>query len=283
MPELPEVETVRRTLQPAIGRRVTAVWTSELPLRMRRPIDRGGLERAALGAPITAVRRHGKYLMIEFAGRAELMLVHLGMTGRLRLVPAGAPRAPHTHVVLALDGPQEIRFSDPRRFGMVDVAPAGSRQREHPALAVLGRDPLLESVTGAFLHQAARRTRQNLKALLMDQGVVAGVGNIYASEALWLARLAPTLRGVQLDRRGADALARAVSSVLHNALRRGGTTLSDFVDADGVEGENADYLRVYDRAGQRCARRGCPGRIRRTVIQGRATFHCPRCQSRQKR
>lgn len=283
MPELPEVETVRRTLQPAIGRRVTAVWTSGLPLRLRRPIDRRGLERAALGAPITAVRRHGKYLMIEFAGREELMLVHLGMTGRLRLVPVGAPRAPHTHVVLALDGPQEIRFSDPRRFGMVDVAPAGSRQREHPALAVLGRDPLHESVTGVFIHQAARRTRQNLKTLLMDQGVVAGVGNIYASEALWLARLAPTLRGVQLDRRGAGALARAVSSVLHNALRRGGTTLNDFVDADGVAGENADYLRVYDRAGQPCARRGCPGRIRRTVIQGRATFHCPRCQGRQKR
>lgn len=283
MPELPEVETVRRTLQPAIGRQVTGVWTSGLPLRLRRPVDRAGLERAALGAEIAAVRRHGKYLLIDFAGRDELVLVHLGMSGRLRLMPSAAPRAPHTHVVLALDGPQEIRFSDPRRFGMFDVAPAGARQREHPALAVLGRDPLHETVTGAFLHQAARRTRQNLKALLMDQGVVAGVGNIYASEALWLARLPPTLRGVQLDRRGADALARAVSSVLNHALRRGGTTLSDFVDADGVEGENADYLRVYDRTGQRCARRGCPGRIRRTVIQGRATFHCPRCQSRQKR
>jgi len=283
MPELPEVETVRRTLAPAIGRRVTGVWTSGLPLRLRRPIDRSGLERAAVGAPIAAVRRHGKYLLIDFAGRDELMLVHLGMSGRLRLVPAGSPRAPHTHVVLALDGPSEIRFSDPRRFGMVDVAPAGAREREHPALAGLGRDPLHQRVTGAFLHQAASRTRQNLKALLMDQGIVAGVGNIYASEALWLARLSPTLRGVQLDRRGADALARAVSAVLHHALRRGGTTLSDFVDADGVEGENAEYLRVYDRTGERCPRRGCPGRIRRTVIQGRATFHCPRCQSRQKR
>ncbi len=282
MPELPEVETVRRTLQPAIGHRVTGVWTSGLPLRLRRPIDRAGLERAALGAPITGVRRHGKYLLFDFAGRDELVLVHLGMSGRLRLVPASAPRAPHTHVVLALDGPSEIRFSDPRRFGMVDVAPGGSREREHPALAVLGRDPLHQSVTGAFLHQATRRTRQTLKSVLMDQGIVAGVGNIYASEALWLARLSPTLRGVQLDRRGADALARAISTVLRHALRHGGTTLSDFVDADGVAGENADYLRVYDRAGQRCARRGCPGRIRRTVIQGRATFHCPRCQSRQK-
>jgi formamidopyrimidine-DNA glycosylase len=283
MPELPEVETVRRTLEPAVGRQVTGVWTSGLPLRLLRPIDRAGLERAAVGARIAAVRRHGKYLLLDFAGRDELVLVHLGMSGRLRLVRSDEPRAPHTHVVLALDGPQEIRFSDPRRFGMVDVAPAAERAREHPALAVLGRDPLHEKVTGAFLHQAARRTRQNLKALLLDQGVVAGVGNIYASEALWLARLSPKLRGIQLDRRGADALARAVSTVLRHALVHGGTTLSDFVDADGVEGENADYLRVYDRAGQRCARRGCPGRIRRTVIQGRATFHCPHCQSRQKR
>lgn len=281
MPELPEVETVRRTLEPAVGRRVTSVWTSGLPLRLARPVDRAGIERAALGATISAVRRHGKYLLIEFAGRDELVLVHLGMSGRLRLVRADQPRAPHTHVVLALDRGQEIRFSDPRRFGMVDVAPAGAREREHPALAVLGRDPLHETVTGAFLHQAARRTRQNLKALLMDQGVVAGVGNIYASEALWRARLPPTLRGVQLDRRGADALARAVTTVLRHALGRGGTTLNDFVDADGVAGENADYLRVYDRAGQPCPRRGCPGRIRRTVIQGRATFHCPRCQSRK--
>ncbi len=283
MPELPEVETVRRTLEPAVGRRVTGVWTSGLPLRLRRPIDRAGLERAALGAPITAVRRHGKYLLLDFAGRQELVLVHLGMSGRLRLVASAAPRAPHTHVVLALDGPQEIRFSDPRRFGMVDVAPAGDREREHPALAVLGRDPLHERVTGAFLHEATRRTRQSLKSILMDQGIVAGVGNIYASEALWLARLSPTMRGVQLDRRGADALARAVKTVLDHALRHGGTTLSDFVNADGVEGENAHYLRVYDRTGERCARRGCPGRIRRSVIQGRATFHCPRCQSRQKR
>ena len=280
MPELPEVETVRRTVQPAVGRRVTAVWTSGLPLRLARPVDQAALRRAAVGATIAAVRRIGKYLLIDFTGRDELVLVHLGMSGRLRLVPRGTPRAPHTHVVFRLDGPSELRYSDPRRFGMVAVAPGGAREREHPSLAVLGRDPLLERVTGAFLHAAASRSRQTMKAILLDQGILAGVGNIYASEALWLAGVPPTLRGVQLDRPRADALARAVGAVLRHALRRGGTSLRDFVDADGVAGENADYLRVYDRAGEPCPRRGCPGRIRRTVLQGRATFHCPRCQRR---
>jgi formamidopyrimidine-DNA glycosylase len=280
MPELPEVETVRVTIQPAVGQEVVAVWTSGHSLRLKQPVDRAGLERASLGAVLSGVRRHGKYLMIDFAGRDELVLVHLGMSGRLRLVAAAAPHAPHTHVVLSLAGGQEVRYSDPRRFGMVAVAPAGEREREHPALAILGRDPLHQTITGAFLHQAARRTRQNLKALLMDQRVIAGVGNIYASEALWLARVPPTLRGIHLDRRRADALARAVGAVLRHALKRGGTSLRDFVDADGVEGENAEYLRVYDRTGEPCPRRGCPGRIRRTVIQGRATFHCPRCQRR---
>jgi formamidopyrimidine-DNA glycosylase len=278
VPELPEVETVRRTLEPAIGRRVLGVWTSGLPLRLGRPVDRRGLERAAAGALIAAVRRRGKYLIIDFSGEREVVLVHLGMSGRLRLVARTAPRAPHTHVVFRLEGASDLRYSDPRRFGMVAVAPGGGREREHPSLAVLGRDPLLERVTGAFLHQAARHSRQTMKAILLDQGIVAGIGNIYASEALWLACVRPTTRGYQLDRARADRLARALSQVLRHALRRGGTSLRDFVDADGVAGENAEYLRVYDRTGEVCPRRGCSGRIRRTVMQGRATFHCPRCQ-----
>ena len=280
MPELPEVETVRRTLEPAVGRRVTEVWTSGKPLRLARAVDRAGLARAARGAVLSAVRRHGKYLLLDFDGREEIVIVHLGMSGRLRLVRTDEPHAPHTHVVFALEGPQQIRFSDPRRFGLVEVAPAGAREREHPALAVLGRDPLLERVGGDFLHAHTRKSRQTLKSILMDQSVLAGVGNIYASEALWLARVSPTLRGQALSRAGAGALARAVESVLRHALEKGGTTLADFVDADGVEGGNADYLRVYDREGERCARRGCGGRIRRVVIQGRSTFYCPRCQRR---
>ncbi len=280
MPELPEVETVRRTLEPAVGRRVVGVWTSGFPLRMNQPVDRAGLERAAVGAVLGAVSRHGKYLMLEFEARSELVLVHLGMSGRLRLVPRADPEAPHTHVVFALDGPRQIRYSDPRRFGLVAVAPGGERRREHPALAELGRDPVLERVGGRFLHEAARRSAQMVKSILLDQRVLAGVGNIYACEALWLARVAPSVRGRNLSRAQCDELMRAVRAVLRLALTRGGTSLRDFVDADGVEGENAEYLRVYGREGELCLRRGCGGRNRRVVIQGRATFYCPRCQRR---
>jgi formamidopyrimidine-DNA glycosylase len=280
LPELPEVETVRRTLQPAVGRRVVGVWTSGLPLRMNHQVDRVGLERAAVGAVLGAVTRHGKYLMLEFDGRAEMVLVHLGMSGRLRLVPTGEPEAPHTHVVFALDGPRQIRYSDPRRFGLVAVAPAGERRREHPALAELGRDPILERVSGRFFHEAIVRSAQMVKTILLDQRILAGVGNIYACEALWLARVAPTVRGRSLTRVQSDEIVRAVRAVLRLALTRGGTSLRDFVDADGVEGENAEYLRVYGREGEACGRRGCGGRIRRSVIQGRATFYCPRCQRR---
>jgi len=280
LPELPEVETVRRTLEPALGRRVVDVWTSGLPLRMNQPVDRAGLERAAVGATLRAVERHGKYLMLEFTGRNELVLVHLGMSGRLRLVPAGEPKAPHTHVVFGLDRSRHIRYSDPRRFGLVTVAPGGERRREHPALAELGLDPLLERVSGRFFHDAVARSAQMVKTLLLDQRILAGVGNIYACEALWLARIAPTVRGRDLGLARAGALVRAAGAVMRHALDRGGTSLRDFVDAAGIEGENAGYLRVYGREGEPCLRRGCGGRIRRVVIQGRATFYCPRCQRR---
>jgi formamidopyrimidine-DNA glycosylase len=280
LPELPEVETVRRTLEPAVGRRVLGVWTSGFPLRMNQPVDRAGLERAAVGAVLGAVTRHGKYLMLEFEQRGELVLVHLGMTGNLRLVPSSLPEVPHTHVVFSLDGPRHIRYSDPRRFGLVAVAPGGERRREHPALAELGRDPLLERVGGRFFHEAIHRSKQVIKTVLLDQRILAGVGNIYACEALWLARVAPTVRAHKLSRAQSDDLVRAVRGVMRHALTRGGTSLRDFVDAEGIEGDNAEYLRVYGREGEPCLRRGCGGRIRRVVIQGRSTFYCPRCQRR---
>jgi formamidopyrimidine-DNA glycosylase len=279
MPELPEVEMVRRTLAPAIGRRVTDVWTSGKPLRLNRPVDRRGLRAAAVGRRLTAVRRHGKYLLLDFEG-GRSTLVHLGMTGRLRLHAAGDERAPHTHVIWKLGGRgkhAELRFIDARRFGMVEPVDR-SREREHPSLAVLGTDPLVEQIDGAFVHEHARRCKRTLKTFLLDQGVIAGVGNIYASEALWEARLHPSLRAHRLGRRRADALAGAVVTVLLRALEQGGTTFSDFVAADGGEGGNYDYLRVYDRAEQPCPRRGCGGTVRRTVHQGRATFYCPDCQ-----
>jgi formamidopyrimidine-DNA glycosylase len=273
MPELPEVETVRRTLAPAVGGRISSVWTSGLGLHMARrpPVAR---LRKLVGSRITAIRRHGKYLLLD-TDRADAILVHLGMTGRLRIHGKADPRAAHTHVVLGL-GARELRFVDARRFGQFDVVARG-REREHPGLAVLGPDALDEAIDAAAMLALAREKRTTLKAFVLDQSVIAGVGNIYASEALWRAKLRPTMRTRRLTVASADRLAAAIREVIERALDNGGTTLSDFVDADGTAGENADYLWVYARAGQPCTR--CRTAIKRAVLQGRATYYCPTCQT----
>lgn len=274
MPELPEVETVRRTIAPAVGARIVSVSHSGKPLRLGRPMPFAAIAKALTGRRITGVRRHGKYLLVDVEGDHAL-IVHLGMSGRFRLFGKHAPVPAHTHLTLVLDDGREIRFTDPRRFGQIDLVRRGA-EREHPSLAVLGRDPLEEGITGAWLHEQARRRTVSLKSFLLDQSVIAGVGNIYASEALWRVRIRPTRRARKLGAAEAKALARAVKYVLEHALDKGGTSLRDFVDADGVEGDNYEYLKVYGRAGAPCPR--CRTAIRRTVIQGRATFFCPTCQ-----
>jgi formamidopyrimidine-DNA glycosylase len=272
VPELPEVETVRRTLLPAVGAKISSAWTSGKPLHMQRRPPRKKL-LGLIGATISGVRRHGKYLLVD-TDTPRSILVHLGMTGRFRIQPAKAARAPHTHMVLGL-GSRDLRFSDPRRFGLIDVFDR-VREREHSALAVLGPDALETIDVDRFLAEAKDR-RTTLKAFVLDQGVLAGVGNIYASEALWRAKLRPTRRTKRLTRAGAELLVEAIREVLDHALDNGGTTLSDFVDADGNAGENADYLWVYDRAGRPCPR--CETAIKRSVLQGRATYYCPTCQT----
>ena len=272
MPELPEVETVRRTLLPAVGAKITTAWDSGKRLHMMRKPPRKKLH-ALVGATVTAIRRHGKYLLVD-TDRPQSLLVHLGMTGRFRIQPAPSTRAAHTHLVLGL-GQRELRFSDPRRFGQLDVFER-EQERAHPALAILGPDGLDPIDVVAFL-AAAKERRTTLKAFVLDQGVIAGVGNIYASEALWRAKLRPTKRTKRLTRTAAVLLANAIREVFDRALDNGGTTLSDFVDADGKAGENAAYLWVYDRAGKPCPR--CSSMIKRSVLQGRATYYCPTCQT----
>ncbi len=274
MPELPEVETVRRTLAPAIGARIATVWDSAKPLHMQRKPPRAKL-RALVGAQILGVRRHGKYLLVD-TDRPQSLLVHLGMTGRFCIHGATEARGTHTHLVLGLGGDRELRFTDARRFGQLDVVER-AREREHPALAVLGPDALTDGVDPAALVALARRRKTTLKAFVLDQSVLAGVGNIYASEALWRAKLRPSKRSHRLTVASAKLLADAIRETITNALVNGGTTLSDFVAADGAKGENADYLWVYDRAGLPCLR--CQTKIKRAVHQGRATFYCPTCQT----
>ena len=274
MPELPEVETVRLTLRPAVGATIATVWTSGQALRLGRPIPAAALRRAMSGRAIVDLRRFGKYLVIDTDGPRSL-LVHLGMTGRLRVHRPGDERAAHTHVVFRLGDGRELRYSDPRRFGQVDLVRRGA-EREHPSLAVLGLDPLTEKLDGRYLLERARGRSASLKAFLMDQGVVAGVGNIYASEALWRAKLQPSSTLDRMTGPRATALARGIRDSLRHALAKGGTSLKDFVDAHGAEGSNAEYLLAYGREGEPCKR--CKTAIRRVVLQGRATYFCPACQ-----
>jgi formamidopyrimidine-DNA glycosylase len=274
MPELPEVETVRRTLAPAVGARVVASWDSGKGLHMRRRPPRKRL-RALIGARVTAIRRHGKYLLIDF-DKPVTLVAHLGMTGRLLIVPRGGARAKHTHLVLELADGRSLRFVDARRFGQLDVVERAALAA-YPPLAALGPDALDEVIDVDALWARAHRSRAPLKIFVLDQRVLAGVGNIYASEALWRARLRPSKRAHKLTRDDARDLAKAIREVLVHALERGGTSLRDFVDAEGAAGENADYLWVYGRAGEPCPR--CRNAIRRTVHQGRATYFCPTCQT----
>lgn len=271
MPELPEVETVRRTLMPAVGKRMESVWDSGKGLHMGRKPPRRKMQELT-GATLRDIQRRGKYLLLD-TDRPQSLLVHLGMTGRLLIVPAGAVRAKHTHVAMRLGDHHELRFVDARRFGVVDVV---DRNGDIAVLAALGPDPLVDGVDAPRLFAASRNKRATLKAFLLDQRVIAGLGNIYVSEALWRARLRPTKRATQLTAANARALASAISEVLDNALEKGGTSLRDFVNAVGAKGENADYLWVYGRNGQPCLR--CKTTIRRQVLHGRATFYCPRCQ-----
>jgi formamidopyrimidine-DNA glycosylase len=273
MPELPEVETVRRSLAPIVGAKIRAVWDSGKGLHMRRKPPRKKLA-ALVGATFTAVRRHGKYLLLD-TDTPSTLLVHLGMTGRVLIQPKTKERPAHTHVVFDL-GERVMLFADARRFGQVDVLER-ARERQHPALAILGPDPIVDGIDGALLVARSRGKKSILKTFLLDQSVLAGVGNIYASEALWRAKLRPTTRAYKLTAAAADRLAAAVDETLKNALANGGTTFSDFVSADGSEGYNVDSLWVYGREGEPCLR--CKHAIRRAVHQGRATYYCPTCQT----
>ncbi|HUS27623.1 MAG TPA: bifunctional DNA-formamidopyrimidine glycosylase/DNA-(apurinic or apyrimidinic site) lyase [Kofleriaceae bacterium] len=274
MPELPEVETVRRSLAPVVGARIVGVWDSAKGLHMRRKPPRARLKKL-VGATITEVRRHGKYLLVDTDGPLTL-LIHLGMTGRVLIQQRSAPRPNHTHVVLDL-GARELRFADARRFGQIDVLER-SKETKHAALADLGPDPIVHGIDVDAFAARAKGKKATLKAFLLDQTVLAGVGNIYASEALWRAQLKPTTRAHRLTAVTAAKLAAAIDETLRNALDNGGTTFSDFIAADGAEGYNEDYLWVYGRAGEPCLR--CKTLIKRAVHQGRVTYYCPTCQAR---
>jgi formamidopyrimidine-DNA glycosylase len=274
MPELPEVETVARALRGFLPGRSFARIATFVP-RLRLPLDLAG-HAELLHVPVAEIRRRGRYLLLCLAN-GEGLLVHLGMTGIFRTAPRQAPRDKHDHAVFQLDDGSTLRFNDPRRFGFIVRCPVPPPGEDPPLLAGLGPEPLGAAFDGAGLHREFRGRTAPVKPLLMDNRIVVGVGNIYATEVLFRSRIHPLFPAGRLSRQQCDRLAESVKVILAEAIAAGGTTLVDFSAPDGTEGKFSRELQVYGRAGERCG--GCRrGIIRRIVTAGRSAFFCPVCQ-----
>ena len=271
MPELPEVETVMRGLIAAIeGRRITRVRVNRPDLRHPLPKD---LATILTGARITGFRRRAKYLLMRL-DRGWSVLWHLGMSGRM--VIGAATNQKHEHVVLECEGDVRLGFIDPRRFGAIDLVRT-SEEDHHRLLAHLGPEPLSETLTGQFLHTAFAAKRTSIKAALLDQRVVAGLGNIYVCEALFRARIKPTRLTAKVTGADAKKLAAAIKQTLDDAIKAGGSSLRDYVQTSGELGYFQHQWRVYGKEGEPCP--DCPGAacklVQRIVQSGRSSFFCP--------
>lgn len=274
MPELPEVETTLRGIRPHLqGRRVERLLVREA--RLRQPVAPETAERVA-GLSLCDFARRGKYLLLGLEQGS--LIIHLGMSGSLRVVPASSVPRKHDHLDLVLCDGQALRFHDPRRFGLFlwTEDSLECAQRRHPLLQTLGPEPLGTGFDGDHLHRMSRGRRIAVKAFLMDASVVVGVGNIYASEALFLAGIHPARPCHRVGLGRYQRLAECVRDLLIASIALGGTTLRDFVREDGNPGYFAQSLRVYGRAGQPCIR--CATPLRQQSIGQRSSVYCPRCQ-----
>jgi len=286
MPELPEVETIANGVHARVrGRRITSVWTSGKPQTFKSP--EAEIAAALTGAKIESVRRVGKTIVMttERDSAPTEFLIHLGMTGRLLVSSPDVPLAPHTHAVLTLDDAREVRFVDPRRFGRLSIHKPAPPKLGAPGAWPLGtwdeksytgpgREPLtipLPDFVALF-----RNRRTPIKAALLNQSLLHGVGNIYADEALFRARIRPTRQAARLTRAELARLRTSLIAVLRQAIKLGGSSVSDYVDADGVRGFFQLRHKVYQRTGEPCRTCGTP--IRRITLAGRGTHFCPACQ-----
>ncbi|HOI50906.1 MAG TPA: bifunctional DNA-formamidopyrimidine glycosylase/DNA-(apurinic or apyrimidinic site) lyase [Azonexus sp.] len=276
MPELPEVEVCRRGIAPELeGEVVRAVV--QRAAKLRQPIP-GELRELLPGCRIVAVRRRGKYLLID-CRRADVegtLIIHLGMSGNLRFVPADLPPEKHDHFDLVLPH-QTLRLADPRRFGVVlwQPGPPATVER-HPLLAVLGIEPLADDFTGDWLHAALARRHGPVKPVLMDSHMVVGIGNIYAAESLFRAGISPLRAASRISRLRCASLVDAIRATLSDAIAAGGSSIRDYVHSDGGAGCFQIQAGVYDRAGEPCLR--CGGAVRQIRQGGRSTYYCPACQ-----
>ena len=287
MPELPEIETVARGLrQTILGRRIISIGLGKTDFID----DPAALEQHLPGRRIDAVERYGKFMLLRLsetpsdeirqedaasnaatATTTPSLLVHLGMTGSLAPAAASQPHAKHTHVWMMLDDGRELRYTDPRRFGRMAYIAAASLASE---LIAFGADPL--EVGAEEFATRIRSRRARIKALLLDQSVLRGVGNIYADESLWRAKIHPARLGTQLHAQQAETLRKALQEILRKAIAMRGSSISDFLDAEGEPGEYQRHHRAYGREGKRCYR--CKTPVRRIIVAGRSSFFCPKCQ-----
>jgi formamidopyrimidine-DNA glycosylase len=273
VPELPEVETIAADLRPLlVGRRIEAV-ESLFPGMVRHP-DSELFKAGLAGRRIEALTRRGKYLLFHLDSR-ELFVVHLGMTGQLRVVTPEAPVEPHTHLVLRLDNGRQLRYRDVRRFGRLLFGTEEELLRERQ-LPRLGPEPIDPSFSGDDLYRRLKGRRAPLKALLLDQAVVAGVGNIYADESLYRARIRPDRPAGRLSRKSAQRLREALRDSLELAIGNRGSSVDDYRDGFGEPGRQQEELLVYGRAGQPCPSCGRP--LSSVRLAGRTTVFCRHCQ-----
>lgn len=270
MPELPEVETTRRGIEPAvIGQMVVRLIVREPRLRWPVPAN---LPQLVSGRRVAGLDRRAKYLLLTLPNGT--LIVHLGMSGSLRVVAATTPVRPHDHIDIVLESGMCLRFNDPRRFG--SFVWTSEEPQSHALLRSLGPEPLSDDFDGTVLARAAKGRRVAIKQLLMNSEIVVGVGNIYASEALFRAGIRPRRAAGRLKQPEFDALAKAVKQVLREAIRAGGTTLRDYVNAEGMPGYFRQKLFVYERAEEPC--RVCKTPIRHLVQGQRSTYFCATCQ-----
>ncbi|ARJ69691.1 bifunctional DNA-formamidopyrimidine glycosylase/DNA-(apurinic or apyrimidinic site) lyase [Paracoccus contaminans] len=280
MPELPEVETVRRGLAPHLaGRRILRVDQRRPDLRWPMPVD---LVQVLTGARVTELRRRSKYILADL-DRGPSLLIHLGMSGRIRIEGEGLGRfhhdpsilPRHDHLVLETEDGATITLNDARRFGAVDLVREGA---PHPLLAALGPEPLSQDFTPAVLAAGLAGRKMPVKAALLDQRIVAGLGNIYVCEALFRAAIHPARAAGRIGAARTGALHAAILAVLEEAIAAGGSSLRDHRQASGELGYFQHSFRVYGREGQPCLRAGCAGTVRRIVQSGRSSWYCPACQ-----
>ncbi|MBV8515347.1 MAG: bifunctional DNA-formamidopyrimidine glycosylase/DNA-(apurinic or apyrimidinic site) lyase [Acidobacteria bacterium] len=281
MPELPEVETVVRGLQKSVlGRRILSVWIGKSDF-IDNPAD---LTRLS-GQKIAAIERFGKFMLLRLANgddaaekvlqdapnKAASLLVHLGMTGQLAPSAPEVPFDKHTHVSFALDDGRELRYTDPRRFGRMAYLTGELLAKE---ISDAGADPL--EVSAAEFTERVRSRHARIKALLLDQSVFRGVGNIYADESLWRAKIHPARVGTKISAKETETLRRVLQEILNRAIVMRGSSISDFLDANGEPGEYQRHHRAYGREGKPCHR--CRTPIRRVIVAGRSSYFCPKCQ-----